>query len=134
MFDNVKRRWAERQADSTLTKVKDGIGSLSQLPPPHVHFAKSGLTCSHDGLVHQFGPFKNWNRKTRTAAMSQLLASISEAQKIRGNSISEQATILGSFGAQMLFFYYDSFELVDPKGAEIRQIIEIWFEFDPGNL
>ncbi len=131
MFDKFKRRWAEKQADATLKKVKDGIRSLSQLPPPHMHFAKSGLTCSHDELVQQFGPFSEWNRKMRTAAMSRLLEEISAAQRMGGNSIGAEATVLGSFGAQMLFFYYDSFELSDQKGAEIREIIENWFEFEP---
>jgi hypothetical protein len=131
MFDKIKRRWSEKHADAMLIKVKEGIQSLSQLPPPHMHFTKSGFTCSHDGLVEQFGPFCDWNRKTRTAAMSQLLKSIFAAQKMSGNNIGEEATILGSFGAQMLVFYYDSFEVSDPKGAEVREIIENWFDFFP---
>jgi hypothetical protein len=130
VFEGFKRRLAEKNARDTLQKAKDGIASLSRLDPPMLYFARSGLTNAHEGLVDQFGPFETWNRQTRTAAMSQLMKTISAAQKTRGSSISDQATVVGSFGAQILFFYYDSIDMIEPTGSEIRNIISNWADFE----
>jgi hypothetical protein len=131
MFEGFKQRRAEKLAEDTLWKAKSAIESLSQLDPPLLHFARSGLINSHNGLTDQFGPFEEWNRQTRTAAMSQLMKMISAAQKIRGIAIGDQATMAGSFGAQLLFFYYDSMEMIEPRGGEIRDLIATWADFDP---
>jgi hypothetical protein len=131
MFEGFKQRQAQKLAEATLNKTNSAIKNLSELPPPLLHFARSGLISAHDGLVDQYGPFEEWSKSTRTAAMSQLTKMISAAQKIRGGSIGDQATMVGSFGAQLLFFYYDSMEMVEPKSVEIRDLIATFADFDP---
>ncbi len=131
MFKSIGRWLSKRHATKILTKVREGLSSLSSLPPPHKHFVRAGLTHVHIDLVLRLGSFCNWNRRTRTFAMSILIRDISEIQRGPMNSMSEQAGVLGSFGCQMLFFYYDSFEMPDPEASEIRRLIEEWFDFKP---
>lgn len=132
MFEGFKRRLAEKAADDTLRKTRAGIASLRELNGPMAHFAKSGLRNMHDGMVEEVGrPFNEWNRATRTGAMKTILNMITAIQKVPSRNVAEEATLLGSFGAQILFFYYDSFEFDGPKGSEIRRLIEDWAEFDP---